>query len=548
MSKATPETKLFERLLQEYSQAKNYREKKIEARWQENVGLVWPRFAEYGNDTTWSDERYDSTATEAVSLLGDAMFGNMCGPSSNWFKYEFADPAVAKDKEWLRKAERLTERMVDVFRRSTFYDVAAEWLQTCAALANATMDIQEDMAEARIVCRVDQPRGIYLATNSLGRVDTIYQRVWMTVDQAVDKWGEEKLDPGLRRAYSQTPSSEVYEFLNVIKRRKDGDPAAMIAARMPVASYWLRLGDPRRVIIEESGYRVFPKPTWRWSTRGADPYGWGPTDDNMPDIRSLNSMAKSYMLAGQKAADPPAFLPEEGRRHNLDPGARNYTADPNRKAYYMETSSGFRFNDKLFDQMRDRVRQGYKVNHFLMLIQRQQGEMTAREVLERKKEMVTVTGSVVGKAETEGFDATHQRMLQIEIDAGRLQDIFPPETPIPSMRVTYLGPLSQLQREVQAQEGIIGAVEMAVPIIQLFPQTVHKIKPAILMDKILRSKQFPEDAIASDKEYAEKLAELAKQAEVARANVLKEQLAKGTDPNVEPQPGSPAAALVGRGA
>ena len=532
---------LYDELVDEYQECKTYKETYVEPRWKDIVTLVTPKYGVFAQDIKWADARFDSIGTECSVLLGDGMFGNLCPSSSLWFRYQLATQNK-KNKKFDKNLEELTEYMLDVFNRSTFYDVGPEFMQIGNTLTPC-MDVREDKADGRIICSIDHPRSTYFKVNSRGKVETVYVRRYFTAEQAAEEYGEENLDDDIKQALKDGSSTE-YEFIECTRKRADAKPGSKLASEWAFGEYAFRIGDGKKRFLRESGAKEFPKIVWRWSTRGNEPYAYTPIDDAMPDIRTCNQMVRTFLIAQQKSADPAKFFPKEGRNWSTNPGSRGYYTDPNRKPYTFDDAAGYRADIEMFNMFRERVKQAMKVNHFLMLLQLDQNDMTAREVVERKREGMSVTSSTIGRCETEALDRIHRRFLQIEADAGRL-NFLPPELAGAGIKVEYLGPIAQQQKQVYMEQGILGAIDTSIPVFKLWPSSLDKIKSQLLIDHIWEANGAPAESIRDDKEWLKIQEDKAQQAAQAQQAALQQQTASNIDPNVKPEEGSPAQAMVG---
>jgi len=543
-----PTKTLHKEITDEYTAVKAYREKYVEPRWKETVELVVPKYGVFGPDPEWADARYDTIGSECSALLGDGMFGNLSPANSPWFRYQFERAELNEGKDSAGYLEDLTEHMMQVFNRSTYYDVGPEFLQIGNSIATGTMDIREQKGEARIICSIEHPRSAYCKVDVTGKVTTVYIRKYWTAEQAAEEVGENNLDEPLRKALAEN-NVEEYEFIECVRPREKWNPKSLLAKEWQYGEYIFRIGDTRETFLSEGGFKEFPKPVWRWSVRGNEPYGWGLVDDVMPDIRTCNQMVKTMLLAAHRTADPATWLPDEGRSWSTNPGAKNYYRDPNRKPFTIDVGSGFRFDGELLEMFQGRVRKALKVDHFLMLMLQEQ-EMTAREVVERKREGLTVVSATVGKFETEALDRVHQRFLQIEADGKRLPgyregESVPDELLGQAIKVEYLGPIPQQQKLIMLEHGIISALESSLPIFKLWPQTLDKVKPQILIDRIWRANAATEEALHNNTEWTALQELKAKQAEEARQAAIRAQVAGRVDPDKAPAPGSPAESMIG---
>jgi hypothetical protein len=533
-------SELYDELEEDYDLAVDYRQKFVEARWRDVVSLVVPKYGVCGTQAVWPDGRYDSIATECSTLLGDGMFGNLCPSNMMWFRYQFEKAQLNNEKTGAGLLEQMTEHMAQVFNRSTFYDVGPEYLMIGNSIATAAMDVREDKETQSIICSIEHPRAVYCKVNARGEVVETYIVRYLTADQIGDEFGEDALTDAMKTSLS-SPSNTEYELVEVCKRRGNAKPDSPLASEWKYGEYTFLPGDPRKKVILESGAKELPKIVWRWSLRGNEAYGWGPINDCMPDIRTCNQMIRTMLEVKNKQAKPAEWYPSEGRTWSSDPGAKNYYRDPNRRMFKDEIT-GYNFDWEALQIIQQRVRKAMKVDHFLMLMQIE-AQMTAREVMERKREGMSVVASTVGAFETMALDRVHARMLQIEANAGRLPgfrpgDKLPPELMAEALRVEYLGPISQQQKQLAVEQGIMSALESSVSVFKLWNQTLAKIKPEILIDKIWAANGAPTEALKDDQEYQKTLADAAKAQQAQQQAAMQAEIAKKVNPQVAPEAGS----------
>jgi hypothetical protein len=233
--------------------------------------------------------------------------------------------------------------------------------------------------------------------------------------------------------------------------------------------------------------------------------------------------------------------------YSFAPGKRGHYTDPGRMPIPAVTGQVSPIMLEVLRDTRERIKKLYKVDHFLMLMQAGDQQMTAREVMERKSEKVTVTGSTIGKFATEALGKMLERIIQIEFDAGRLPS--PPQGKDVSgatLKIDYLGPLAQAQKEMYAAQGVMQTITNAAAVLQLWPETLKKFKPEIMLEQILESSGMPEKAIRSDEEYQQILAAEAKQKQdMINTQMQIEQAKAMPGMSKRPEPGSPLESMMG---
>lgn len=471
------------------------------------------------NVEDWEDERYDTTASEAVTMLADGMVGNVCPSTVKWFSHRAAKNEANDDPEVKKWLQEVDDRMTDAVNRSNFYDMAPTIFKHGIAMETVCCPVNVDPSTGSAVVSTLPPREVYVVNDAHGRVFAVYRRFKLSAEQAIElfKKAKDRLSLPLLRAAEKSPDDE-FSFVSVYEQRLERDPEKQDAANMPWRGITFEDGGEK--IIEDAGYRTIPVPTWRWEIRGRDAYGYGLATEAMADIKTANEMARTLIVVAQKLADPPTFLPNEfmdDRDVSLEAGAINFYRDPGMRPYTHLASQGFPVNEKVLDSYREKIRSVFKVRYFMMLMQMEQPGRTAYEIRERKIEKITAMGSIIGRCQQELLIPILARMFWIEYEAGRL-----PEPP-PMMRgeglvIDFVGPFAQAQKEVTQTAGVLTGLNNLAGLFQIWPRLTMKINEEAVAEEILNSAGFPQKAMKTKKQYA-KAVEAAQEAEQKQAEI-----------------------------
>ena len=458
---------------------KTDRQQTVEARWDFAIEYVVPFLNEWG-DKTWTDRRYDTTATEASSQLADGQFGNMLSPNSDWIRYTTDNEELNNNADF---ADYLKARQMALYtelRKSNFYDVMPECLQVGNSIETANVYVEEEEGEGRISLSARHPWEIYLTQDKYGKVNRIVREFQLTAEQAGQQFDVKNMSHALKEAVEdEEKSQETYWFVHIIERRKDRDERKPDAKNMPIASrFFERDGEDH--YLHEGGYKTWPMPIWRWKSRSNSPYGYGPTSDLKPKIQAANQIQKDLYKANHKATDPPYQTKKTMRgKVNLNPGKGTYYSDPStEQVREMPSVSNLAAGYAELESTQEQIKTGYKVDHFLMLLNDEDTQKTAREIYERKAEKTTVIGSTVGKFESEFLTPTLERIDQLGIDSGRIPQV--PEEFIEQyggteIKFEFLGPLSQAQKQLVETQGIVQALQVAMLIGEINPTTFDNL-------------------------------------------------------------------------
>lgn len=469
--------------------------KEHENRWTDSLEYVLPQRTKF-LDAYVEDKRYDTTATQNVHKLADGLFGSNCPQAINWFKFRFLKNELNDDDEamtWLQEAQ---ERCYDAINRSNYYDVLPLFLRSGIALETAALAVYENVVAEKIVCNPLPIDEIYIQVDAQNEIYRLFRVFKLKAEQAVIEYGKENLSSRVVDAAEKHNNTEL-TIVHIIERRKDYDVTKVDNKNMPWKS--ITIDRTNDTLIKESGYRKRPLLIWRVEVRGNCPYGYGSTTDALPDIYSINRLMADMLSASHKAIDPPIWMPEESD-DSVEAGARNYYTDPGRQVYTIKPFIESPITLEILQDIRESIKAAYKADYFMPLMQLADKKMTAREVFERKSERITATGSVQGRLTSEVITPFLERVFQIEFDAGRIQPP-PPGLEFEQIKIDYLSPLAQEQREVANAQGILASLDTVMPIMQIWPATMAKVKPEILIDKLFDNTGMPQASIVSDKEY-----------------------------------------------
>lgn len=454
---------------------------KVEDRWDFAIKYVVPFLNEWG-DEVWEDSRYDTTATESSGMLADGQFGNTMSPNSDWLKYTTDNEKLNTDEEFAQYLADRTDKMYAELRRSNFYDLMPECLQVGNSVETANVYIEEEEGEGRVSLSARHPWEIYVTQDKYGKINRIMRKFQLTAEQAADKFDTKNMSQGLKDAIEDREgdaSQDKYWFIHVIERRKNHNPEKPGAKNMPIASRYFEY-DGEDKYLHEGGYKTWPMPIWRWKSRSSSAYGYGPTSELRPKIEVANQIQKDLLRANHKAIDPPYQTHRSMRgKVNLNPGGGTYLKDVNQdRVLEMPPPSGLAAGQVELEMIQEQIKMGYKADHFLMLLNDDDTQKTAREIYERKAEKTTVVGSTVGKFISEFLIPCLERIDQLAYDNGRIPEVpqkFVEEYGGTEIKFEFLGPLAQAQKQLVETQGIVQALEVGAMVVEMVPTSIDNL-------------------------------------------------------------------------
>jgi hypothetical protein len=237
---------------------------------------------------------------------------------------------------------------------------------------------------------------------------------------------------------------------------------------------------------------------------------------------------------------------------NLNPGGGTFVEDINQhRVYEMPSVANLAAGQVELEMIQEQIKKGYKVDHFLMLLNDDDTQKTAREVYERKAEKTTVVGSTVGKFISEFLVPVLERIDQLAMDAGRIPEVpekFIEEYGGEEIKFEFLGPLAQAQKQLVETQGIVQALEVGAMVVEMVPTSIDNLDADETYRGLitsygaaerLRSKDKVEDVRKQRADMQKAQMQFAQKLEMIKAMP---NLAKG------PEPGSPMEGMEKQGA
>ena len=463
-------------------------------------------------------EVFADTAMISANMLVNGMVGYLCSRNQPWFAFELPGklnfPRTSRMRAWTGKRtdsypevqkwlQNSTEVAYSAFNRSNFYDVSTEYIRDCVSAGTSHLLVEEDVAQARIVCTVPHFRECYIAENSFGQVDTNYRVYKMTLRQLVQKFGLETMesaDTQFKKDYESNMYAE-REVLHAVYPRSDYDPGRIDFKGKRWASDWVyRKGgkilgkqdvglDQNTTMLAESGYDSNPYMSWRWRKNSDELYGRGPAHDAWISIALDNQMGRTNLITGQKAAEPPLVMSSDLRGKvmrgpngitfidNVRGNVQNYAPVPLNGTGVQQLPFSIEFQGRVEQTIRDH----FHTDVFTLLSQIGQqkgmGRPVTEQIFEMQNEKAAVLGTIIGNLQSEGFNPLISRFFDIESRAGRIPE--PPQMLLDAehgpVEIQYLGMLAQAQTRLTKVRSLQSAVAGVVQMTQVDPLAAHAI-------------------------------------------------------------------------
>lgn len=470
----------------------------------------------------------DSTGTQAAHYLAAGLMAGLSPANRPWFKIVPRDPDLGSYAPVRRYLDDAETAMYQVFGHSNFYNCAHHVYLELGAFNTAAQSIMSDPADA-IITKTYTIGEYCLGQNQAGRVNEWLRTYVFTADQLAESFGIDKLPQGVKDD-ARDPSRGHNEYLlnHYVGPNPNVDWERLDNNSMPFVSlYWLD-GKHEDKFLRKGGFKTFPFQTPRWFVKPNDVWGVGPGRWALPDVKMLQKQVEDMLIGGEKTIDPPTIATTDVISNggvnavpggvtvvnSLAPGSNGQGARLLYDNYRPDLSAFSQLVVNTQNQIKDR----FYANLFASILMGSDTQKTAREIIERSNEKMTLIGPVVDRLQSEYLKPTIERTFSIIQDMDMLPEA-PPELEGQELTISYKSILAQAQQMVgltQIEQGFLFLSNVA----QIKPEVLDKLDVDKLIDNYWNNLGAPSDSLRDANEVLEIRSERAQKEQLQEAAQL----------------------------
>jgi hypothetical protein len=400
-------------------------------------------------------EILDTTARQSLTQLAGGLQGLLADPSTPWFSVMPVDDDLAEQQPIIEWFEQVTRRMRRAFAlpKAGFGVNMAEIFYDIGGFGTSAM-FTVDMGDYTYFSA--RPLGeIYISEDHLGVIDLVFRRFRFTARQAAQAWPHLATDnKKIRDSLEKNPEDTSF-YIHLLHHVDD--PSAMQGRNRETRKPWrsVYVMEDSNDIVDEGGFYEMPIHVARWSKEAGESYGRGPGMIALSDGKMANEMMRTTLQMGQKAADPPLTVPDDGVLTQVitTPGGLNVVREDllvrtrGNPIGTLPTGSNFPITQELLEATRQSIRETFYSN--LMQLFRDP-RMTATQVLELSAEAQRMMAPMLSRLKVELLDPMVQRQFYLMM---RRQE-FPPmpqQLAGREFEVSYNSPVLRSQRLPEAR-------------------------------------------------------------------------------------------------
>ena len=412
-----------------------------------------------------TDDLFDGTPQQAARALANATASMIYPQGLPDFEMKTSSDRLNSQEEvqvWLADSK---QRMIAAFDnpKAMFRQASGEKFLDLVVIGTGPIFTGEAASRRNLIFKARSMKNTVVAFDEDGLPESVFNHRKMPLRWLQSRFGDESLSEGSRRKIEQGNADDKVDVLHAVQPRPNGRPDAVFTKNLPVEDLWIEVGAKKE--LQQGGYHENPFSVPRWDTSSDEDYGRSPGMIALPDADTLQAMGETVLISGQRAADPPLAVPNDGAFDaiNTFPGGLAYydiqTAAALGRIPFSPIESGTNLpitRDMQLD-VREQVWAAFYRN--ILRLPTEGPQMTATEIIARKEEFIREVGPVFGRFESTDTAPTVERAFMVMLRAGAFAPI-PPALQGQDVLFEYDSVIKRIRLQIEAAAAKQWAAEM----------------------------------------------------------------------------------------
>lgn len=482
--------------------------------WQELKDLVRPDTADFQSGSSKAaDARrkiFDGTAPWALEQLSAGLHSYLTSPVDRWFSVGVAgvsyDQLDFEQKAWL---ERVSDTIYAHYSNpfSAFNSSLHEGYMDLGGFGTGVIYQWMDPSSLRLMFRTYPLADCWVKEDSGGAVDTVHRQIKWSVRQVEQEFGQ------LPEKLKKLKPEDKVTVIHAVFPRGDRDTQSRTAKNKTYASVYVckDTGD----ILSEGGYDLMPYHVPRWAKLAGEVYGRAPSLSVFPEIRMVNAMSKTLIVAAQKIVDPPLAVPDDGFMLPIrqTPGGLNYYRAGTEEIKPIQSGGRIDIGMEMIEQRRETIRRGFYVDWLVRATKKER--QTAQEIMDDRNQMLSMMAPIVGRLQGELLGP----MLRLSYDLLARRGLFP-EMPGSmdgsELELAYISPAAKAQSTTRGQ-GVQTYIAQITQLLPVMPNLIDSINEDGLNAELADLTDVPRRVLNDPKTVAQRRKAREEQQQMAQA-------------------------------
>lgn len=477
----------------------------------------------------------EGTAPHAALVWQRGMAGNMYSRKSAWFRNRLREPPLStgvrfKGNDQINQYnQEFDEHMIDVYRRSNFYEAMGPFLLDGGTTSSPVMLRERDLVNDRIICKVPDCSQRWLDKDVFGYDNSLHVAWEWNAIQALEYFGKDELPKKVQQNLENGNHYTKSQFLQVIYAA--GDPifddlpkGKEVAVTHPWMEFWVYNSDvesEQTTLTPKNhgpGYYTRPFSSWHYWRNWHETYGRSMAWWSIFDVMGANKQWEAVFGEAELRMKPPTWAMGALRGIlEMGPAGQNWAQDATdyeMPPKFIERQSGYREGLDWAERLAMAIKRHFHNELF----------MGARDVVEGKDQPESVYAHwrmesqqnvqllpQIETLENQVLRDNHEAFVESE---RRAEPAYPwgrlPEPPDIAKEfgdghadVEFIGQLSMAQERDITFSRYFRNIGFAEILFKWSPELVEKIRWGMTLEDILEAGNFPQKNIVTEEEFEE---------------------------------------------
>jgi hypothetical protein len=361
---------------------------------QAQAEIFYPERADFTTQYSAADERYDGLITSEPMMMRRDMANNlgaMVRPrGKDWFRASAYPDDVMEDDEAKRWCEDATKTMRNIIYSpsANFTRAMSESDHDYVTFGNAVVAHPYNTDQTGIIFSCLHLRDCAWSKNADGRVDTMYNKMKLTIRQVVDLFGIDALPREWKEDWDKGRKDEKRTIMRCVVPMDESayDKAERRLRGAEFSSLYVACDVDKDATLASREFMSFPFTVREWMSVSGEDYARSPcTSVALADARTLNVAEEALLTGIELKVRPPQYVRKNLLEGNLSlqAGTITYVSedfDERMGAPIKNIETGDpRYGLEFTQRAAERMGRAF----FQNLLKLPDGEMTAFEVSER---------------------------------------------------------------------------------------------------------------------------------------------------------------------
>ena len=449
---------------------------------------------------------YDGTGFDAVSVLAAGIMYGLTPRSRPWYRLGLEDPDLSEYAPVRTYLDKAQEVLYAGFAKSNIYNCFHSMYSEIGPFGTGCMSMLPDYHNL-YHCKTFTTGTYAVGVDARGGVNQFARKMKMTPMQMAEQFGYAALDRETKKKVDKRDTKSEVDVCHFVEPNYEQIVGSPWSMHMPFREWYWVAGTKSNVNLEVNGYNEFPFYVPRWDVVDDACYGYGPGWYALVESKTLQLMSEDVLVALEMVIKPPMVASTETVKKGINqiPGGVIISDDNNPNKHVMaayQINPDFEKIEAKCEQIRQVIKRRFFADLFMMLDSLDKGQMTAREVIERAQEKMTLLGPATERFQFELLNPVIDRAFAI---ANRANLLPPPPLMLQGrdIKVEYISPLAQAQK-MAGLSAIEQYMAFAGNLMAMgFMRVANRIDEIKVIDKYGDMLGVPQDLQRSDEEMAQ---------------------------------------------